>query len=118
MALANLSIYYTWKNIMSEYSNLEFYPQLGMILWTYLMVLVQFQTFKITLNLSSKITKLTIQIYVNRIKNRIVFKIKTRYKLELLTPETMKLLESTKKKMSTKMKTEKMCQNYNLWKLF
>ena len=106
MALANLSIYYTWKNIMSEYSNLEFYPQLGMILWTYLMVLVQFQTFKITLNLSSKITKLTIQIYVNRIKNRIVFKIKTRYKLELLTPETMKLLESTKK-MSTKMKTEK-----------
>ena len=30
------------------------------------------------------------------IKNRIVFKIKTGYKLELLTPETMRLLESTK----------------------
>ena len=30
-------------------------------------------------------------------KNRIVFKIKTGYKLELLTPETMKLLGSTKK---------------------
>ena len=38
-----------------------------------------------------------IQIYPNKIKNRIVFKIKTRYKLELLSPETMKLLGSTKK---------------------
>ena len=37
------------------------------------------------------------QIYVNKIKNRIVFKIKTRYKLELLCPETMKLLEKTKR---------------------
>ena len=34
---------------------------------------------------------------MNKIKNRIVFKIKTGYKLELLTPETMKLLGSTKK---------------------
>ena len=39
----------------------------------------------------------SIQIYPNKIKNRIVFKIKTGYKLELLTPETMRLLESTKK---------------------
>ena len=39
----------------------------------------------------------SIQIYPNKIKNRIVFKIKTGYKLELLTPETMKLLGSTKK---------------------
>ena len=38
-----------------------------------------------------------IQIYLNKIKNRIVFKIKTGYKLELLTLETMKLLGSTKK---------------------
>ena len=38
-----------------------------------------------------------IQIYPNKIENRIVFKIKTGYKLELLTPETMKLLGSTKK---------------------
>ena len=37
------------------------------------------------------------QIYVNKIKNRIVFKIKTGYELELLSSETMKLLESTKK---------------------
>ena len=38
-----------------------------------------------------------VQIYPNKIKNRIVFKIKTGYKLELLTPETMKLLGSTEK---------------------
>ena len=38
-----------------------------------------------------------IQIYPNKIKSRIVFKIKTGYKLELLSPETMKLLGSTKK---------------------
>ena len=40
---------------------------------------------------------LPVQIYPNKIKNRIVFKIKTGYKSELLTPETMKLLGSTKK---------------------
>ena len=37
------------------------------------------------------------QIYPNKIKNKIVFKIKTRYKLELLSLETMKLLESANK---------------------
>ena len=39
----------------------------------------------------------SIHIYPNKIKDRIVFKIKNGYKLELLTPETMKLLGSTKK---------------------
>ena len=38
-----------------------------------------------------------VQIYPNKIKNRFVFKIKTGYRLEFLTPETMKLLGSTKK---------------------
>ena len=37
-----------------------------------------------------------VQIYPNKIKNRIVFKIKTGYKLELLSPEMMKLLGSIK----------------------
>ena len=39
----------------------------------------------------------TVEIYPNGVKNKIVFKIKTGYKLELLTPETMKMLGSTKK---------------------
>ena len=38
----------------------------------------------------------SIIIHSNRIKNRIVFKIKNGYKLELLTLETMKLLGGTK----------------------
>ena len=37
------------------------------------------------------------QTYTNKIKNRIIFKIETGYKLELLSPDTMKLVESTKK---------------------
>ena len=37
------------------------------------------------------------QIYPNKIKNRIVFELKTGYKLELLFPETMKLLGSTER---------------------
>ena len=39
---------------------------------------------------------LPIQIYPNKIKNRIVFKIKTGYKLELLSPKTVKLLGNAK----------------------
>ena len=38
-----------------------------------------------------------IYIYINRINNRLVFKINDRYKLELQTAETMKLFGSTKK---------------------
>ena len=39
----------------------------------------------------------SVQIFQNNIRNRIVFKLKTGYKLEFLSPETMKLLGSTKK---------------------
>ena len=39
-------------------------------------------------------------IYVNEIKNRITFKIKTEYYLDLFTLETMKLLGSTKTKIT------------------
>ena len=49
-----------------------------------------------------------VQIYVKKIKNRIVFKIDTGYRLELLTPETMKEVGSTKKKTLIKLKPLKM----------
>ena len=39
-------------------------------------------------------------IYINEIENRITFKIKTGNYLELWTPETMKLLRSTKSKIT------------------
>ena len=38
-----------------------------------------------------------IQIYPNKIKNKIIFETKIGYKLELLSPETMKLLRNAKK---------------------
>ena len=46
------------------------------------------------------VDKPSIQIYVNKIENRVTFKIKNGYSLELLTPETMKLLASTKNKIT------------------
>ena len=42
----------------------------------------------------------SIRTYINKIENRITFKTKTGYHLELLTPETMKLFESTKSKIN------------------
>ena len=47
---------------------------------------------------NKNIDNASIRIYVNKIENRITFKIKTGYYLELLTPETMKLLGSTANK--------------------
>ena len=41
-----------------------------------------------------------IQIYINKIENKITFKIKTGYYPEILTPETMKLLGSTTDKIT------------------
>ena len=42
----------------------------------------------------------SIKVYINKIENRITFKIKTGYYLEPLTPETIKLLGSTKSKIT------------------
>ena len=56
----------------------------------YLMNNILLQTSKTTENLP-------VQIYPNKIKNSIVFKVKTGYKLELLSSKMMRLLGSTKK---------------------
>ena len=76
--------------------------QLKMILLIYLMVLILNDDiqdyFEYIITKHETLSEdLPNEIYPNKIKNRIVFKIKTSYKLELLTPETMRLLESTKK---------------------
>ena len=44
------------------------------------------------------------RIFVNKIKNRIPFKIKTGYYIELVTPEKMKLLGSSKSKITKEKK--------------
>ena len=57
----------------------------------YQMDLILYQIFKIKKH-EKNINEPSIQIYFNKIENRITFKIKNGYSLELLTKETMKLL--------------------------
>ena len=47
-------------------------------------------------------------IYVNKIENRIIYEIKIRYYLQILTPQTMKLLGSTKSKITKDKDVENM----------
>ena len=104
MAWANLSNYYTWKNIKSEYNNNKF--KISAPTWNDTFDLPDgsysiadiYDYFEFIIKKHETLTgNPPVQIYPNKIKNRIVFKIKTGYKLELLTPETMKLLGSAKK---------------------
>ena len=105
MTLANLSIYYIWKNIKSEYNNNKF--NISAPTWNetfdlpdgfYSISDIQdYFEFIIIKNHETLTDNLPIKIYPNKIKNRVVFEIKTGYKLELLTPETMNLLGSTNK---------------------
>ena len=124
MALANLSIYCTWKNIKTEYNNKEF--QISVPTWndtfdlpdgSYFIADIQYYFESIVKKHETVTENPAVQIYQNKIKNRAVFEIKTGCKLELLTPETMKLLGNGKKTL-TKIKKEKMNQNWNLLKLF
>ena len=104
IGLLNLSIYYTWKNIKSEYNNNKF--KISAPTWddtfdlldgSYSIFDIQ-DYFEFIIKKHETLTKNTpIQIYPNKIKNRIIFKVKTGYKLELLSPETTKLLGKPKK---------------------
>ena len=67
---------------------------------------IPYQIFKIILSILQKkkhngnIDNTSVRIYINKIENRVTFKIKTGYYLELLTLETMKLLGSTENKIA------------------
>ena len=102
MALANLSIYYTWKNVKSTYNNNAF--KISAPTWNetfdfpdglYNISEIQHYIEYIIKKHETIGENAPILIYTNTINNRIVFKIKSRYKLELLSKETMKLLRST-----------------------
>ena len=117
MALTNLSIYYPWKNIKSEYNNNKF--KISAPAWDdtfhlsdgfYSIADIQDYCEFIIKKHETLTENPPVQISSNKIKSRIVFKIKTGCKLELLTPEIMKLLGSIKKTL-TKMKIEKLYQN-------
>ena len=99
MALANLSIYYTWKNIKSTYNNNKF--KISVPTWNDQFVLpngsypisdIQ-DCFEYIIKKHRTIAdNPPVQIYTNEIKSRIILKIKTGYKVEI-----MKLLVSRKK---------------------
>ena len=101
IALTNLSIYYTWKNVKSDYNNNKF--KISAPTWndtfdvpdgSYSIADLQ-NYFQYTIKKHETITDVSpVLIYVNEINNRIVFRIKSGYKLELLSKETIKLLGS------------------------
>ena len=84
IALGNLSIYYTWKNIKSAYSNNKF--KISALTWndtfdlpdgSYCIADIQ-DYFEFIIKKHEDLTENPpVQIYLNKIKNRIVFKIKT-----------------------------------------
>ena len=102
MAPANLSIYYTWKNVKSIYKNNKF--KISAPTWnetfdlpdgSYNIPAIQSYFEYIIKKHETIADTAPILIYSNNIINGIIFKIKTGYKLELLSDETMKLLGST-----------------------
>ena len=118
VALSNLSIYYTWRNVKNTYNNNSF--KISAPTWSeqfklpdgsYSISDTQDYFEYILKKQSENVDNPSIKIYVNKIENRITFKIKAGYYLELLTPETMKVFRSTESKV-TKIKMVKMCLIY------
>ena len=91
VALSNLSINYTWENIKKLYKNNKF--KISAPSWNKELELPDGKH-------GEKNDNPSIRIYINKIENKIIFKIKTGYYLELLTPEIMNLFGSTKTKIS------------------
>ena len=107
VALSNLSIYYTWKNVKSSYNNNKF--KVSAPTWSeefeladgsYSVSDIQDYFEYILKKRGESVDNPSIRMYINRTENRITFKIKNGHYLELLTPETMKLLGSTESKIT------------------
>ena len=105
--LSNLSIYYTRKNIKSSYNNNQF--KISAPTWndkfelpdgSYTVSNIQDCFESILRKHGENTDKPSVQTYVNKIENRVTFKVKDGYSLELLKPETMKLIGSTKNKIT------------------
>ena len=113
IASSNLSIYYTWKNVKSSYSNNKFRISASTSNDKFELPNGSYSVSDIQDYLKKHIDKPSVQIYVNKIENRVTFKIKNGYSLELLTPETMKLLRSTENKITKGKNCEKdLLKNY------
>ena len=95
-ALSNISIYYTWRNIKGSHNNNKFkiysitwYDELWLPDGSNSVSDIQDYFEYILEKHGENVNKSPVQIYVNKIENRITFKIKDKYALELLTPEKM-----------------------------
>ena len=107
VALSNLSINYMWKNIKSSYNNNKFKisaptcsEEFELPDGSYSISDNQDYFEYILKRHSESVDNPSIRMYINKIENRITFKIKSGCYLELLTPETMKLLGSTESKIN------------------
>ena len=106
IALSNLSIYYTWKNIKSSYNNKfkisapTWNDKLELPDGSYSPSDIQDYFEYILKKHEENTDKPSVHIYVNKIENWVKFKIKNGYNLELLTSETMKILGSTENKIT------------------
>ena len=98
IALSNLSIYYIWKNLKSIYNNNKF--KILASTWneefklpdgSYSVSDIEDYFEYILKKHGESTNKPSIQIYVNKIENRVTFKIKNGYALELLTKEILKI---------------------------
>ena len=97
VALENLYIYYTWKKIRKQYKSNElkiiaptWNDEFELLDCSYSVSDIQNYIEFIIEKHETLTTIPPIHVYINRINNRSVFKIKDGYKLELHTPETMK----------------------------
>ena len=109
VALSNISIYYRWRNIKSSYKNNKFKisaprssDEFELPDGSYSISDIQDYLEYILKKHSESVDDPPIEVFVSRNENRITFKIKNGYYLELLTPETMKLLGSTVYKLLKK----------------
>ena len=107
VTLSNLSIYYTQKNIKKSHKNNKlkissptYNEEVELLDGSCSVSYIQDYFEYIFKKHGEKIDNPSIRIFVNKIENRITFKIKTGHYHELLTPETMQLLESTKSKIT------------------
>ena len=106
VALSNLSIYYTWKKVKDPYNNNK--CKISAPTWSdtfdlshgsYQISDIQNYFVYILKKHGESADDPSFRIYINKIENRITFKIKNGYYLELLTLETMRLLGSAKNKI-------------------
>ena len=102
VALSNLSIYYTWKYNSNKFkiSAPTWSEEFKLPDGSYSVSDIQDYFEYILKKHSESVDNPSIKIYVNKIENRITFKSKNGYYLELLTPKTMKLLGSTESKIT------------------